>query len=89
MEVSVRYLHEAVGINSRLDALQAAVLHVKLKYLDQWTEGRRRNAERYERLFAQAQLLDRVLLPVTTPETFTCTTNTPSRCGNEMNSGIF
>ena len=34
----VRYLHEAVGINSRLDALQAAVLQVKLKYLDQWTE---------------------------------------------------
>jgi dTDP-4-amino-4,6-dideoxygalactose transaminase len=62
----VRYLHETVGINSRLDALQAAILHVKLKYLDQWTEGRRRNAERYQRLFAQAQLLDRVLLPVTT-----------------------
>jgi dTDP-4-amino-4,6-dideoxygalactose transaminase len=66
----VRYLHETVGINSRLDALQAAVLHVKLKYLDQWTEGRRRNAERYQRLFAQAQLLDRVLLPVTTPGNF-------------------
>jgi dTDP-4-amino-4,6-dideoxygalactose transaminase len=63
----VRYLHEAVGINSRLDALQAAVLHVKLKHLDEWTEGRRRNAERYQRLFAQAQLLDRVLLPVSVP----------------------
>lgn len=63
----VRYLHEAVGINSRLDALQAAVLHVKLKYLDQWTEGRRRNADRYQRLFTQAQLLDRVVLPVTKP----------------------
>jgi dTDP-4-amino-4,6-dideoxygalactose transaminase len=66
----VRYLHEAVGINSRLDALQAAVLHVKLKYLDQWTEGRRRNAERYQRLFTQTQLLDRVLLPVTTSGNF-------------------
>ena len=66
----VRYLHEVVGIHSRLDALQAAVLHVKLKYLDQWTEGRRRNAERYQRLFAQAQLLDRVLLPVTTSGNF-------------------
>jgi dTDP-4-amino-4,6-dideoxygalactose transaminase len=66
----VRYLHEAVGINSRLDALQAAVLHVKLKYLDQWTEGRRRNAERYQRLFTEAQLLDRVLLPVTKPGNF-------------------
>ena len=48
----VRYLHEVVGINSRLDALQAAVLQIKLKYLDQWTEGRRRNAERYRQLFA-------------------------------------
>jgi len=61
----VRYLHEAIGMNSRLDALQAAVLHIKLKYLDQWTEGRRRNAERYQRLFTQAKLLDCVTLPVT------------------------
>jgi len=66
----VRYLHEAVGINSRLDALQAAVLHVKLRYLDQWTEGRRRNAARYQQLFTEAQLLDRVLLPVTIPGNF-------------------
>lgn len=66
----VRYLHEAVGINSRLDALQAAILHVKLKYLDQWTEGRRRNAERYQRLFTHANLLDRVLLPETTSGNF-------------------
>ena len=49
----VRYLHDAIGINSRLDALQAAVLQIKLKYLDQWTEGRRRNAEQYQQLFAQ------------------------------------
>ncbi|HEX9154910.1 MAG TPA: DegT/DnrJ/EryC1/StrS family aminotransferase, partial [Nitrospira sp.] len=58
------------GINSRLDALQAAILHVKLKYLDQWTEGRRRNAERYQQLFAQANLLDRVTLPLTAPGNF-------------------
>lgn len=63
----VRYLHEAIGINSRLDALQAAVLQVKLKYLDQWTEGRRRNAERYQRLFADAKHTDRVTLPPTAP----------------------
>lgn len=61
----VRYLHEAIGINSRLDALQAAVLQVKLKYLDRWAEGRRRNAATYERLFRQAALLDRVTLPAT------------------------
>jgi dTDP-4-amino-4,6-dideoxygalactose transaminase len=61
----VRYLHEAVGINSRLDTLQAAVLHIKLKYLDQWAEGRRRNAERYRQLFAQTKPPECVGLPPT------------------------
>jgi dTDP-4-amino-4,6-dideoxygalactose transaminase len=59
----VRYMHEAIGINSRLDAIQAAVLLVKLKYLDQWAEARRRNAVRYGQLFAAADLLERVILP--------------------------
>lgn len=59
----VRYVHEAIGINSRLDALQAAVLAVKLKYLDQWAEGRRRNADKYAALFAETKLLDQVTLP--------------------------
>lgn len=62
-----RYVHEMIGINSRLDALQAAVLCVKLRYLDQWTEGRRRNALRYEWLFENKKLLDRVVLPKTDP----------------------
>lgn len=66
----VRYLHEAIGINSRLDALQAVVLHIKLKYLDQWAEGRRRNAAEYEQLFKQAGLDDRVTLPATQPGNF-------------------
>jgi len=66
----VRYLHEAIGINSRLDALQAAVLQIKLKYLDQWTEGRRRNAERYQQLFARTKHTDRVALPPTVPGNF-------------------
>ena len=61
----VRYLHEAIGINSRLDALQAAVLQIKLKYLDQWNEGRRRNAERYQQLFAKTKHADCVVLPPT------------------------
>ena len=60
----VRYVHEAIGINSRLDALQAAVLLVKLKRLDEWAEGRRRNAARYVQLFTEAKLTDRIALPV-------------------------
>jgi len=66
----VRYVHEAIGINSRLDALQAAVLLVKLQRLDHWAEGRRRNAARYQQLFTDAQLADHVTLPVTHPQNF-------------------
>ncbi|MBI4401224.1 MAG: DegT/DnrJ/EryC1/StrS family aminotransferase [Nitrospirae bacterium] len=61
----VKYVHEQVGINSRLDALQAAVLRVKLNYLDRWSEGRRKNAAKYEQLFKDAKLLDRATLPKT------------------------
>lgn len=47
---SDKYRHEYAGVNSRLDALQAAVLRVKLKRLDEWTRGRQRNAHLYCRL---------------------------------------
>lgn len=57
------YYHEEVGLNSRLDALQAAVLRVKLKALDSWTEGRQQNAHKYAQLFAHYNLLDQVALP--------------------------
>ena len=49
-----RYVHEFVGWNSRLDALQAAVLSVKLRHLDEWTAARQVNAALYTRLFAEA-----------------------------------
>jgi dTDP-4-amino-4,6-dideoxygalactose transaminase len=51
-----KYHHQVIGINSRLDALQAAVLSVKLKYLNRWTEARRENAERYRVLFGESSL---------------------------------
>src|SRR5262249_43042104 len=51
-----KYFHQWIGINSRLDALQAAVLRVKLRYLDSWTAGRQSHAERYRSAFAKFSL---------------------------------
>lgn len=59
-----KYHHQEVGINSRLDALQAAVLAAKLPHLDAWTEARRRNAQRYTRWFDECGLRDYVQTPV-------------------------
>lgn len=62
-----RYYHQAVGINSRLDSFQAAVLNVKLPHLDRWTAMRQANARRYTELFTEAGL-ERVLgLPACAP----------------------
>ena len=47
-----RYFYKVMGGNSRLDAIQGAVLSVKLRYLDEWNEKRRRNAALYDRIFA-------------------------------------
>jgi dTDP-4-amino-4,6-dideoxygalactose transaminase len=51
-----RYIHEELGWNSRLDALQAAILRVKLKYVERWNEARRQRAMKYDQLFAAAGL---------------------------------
>ena len=59
-----KYYHKVVGGNFRLDALQAAIVAVKLAFLDEWTAGRQQNAARYCNLFSQAGLADRVQLPL-------------------------
>jgi dTDP-4-amino-4,6-dideoxygalactose transaminase len=51
-----RYVHEELGWNSRLDAIQAAILRVKLKYVEGWNEARRQRAATYDRLFREAGL---------------------------------
>ncbi len=58
------YVHRYIGINGRLDALQAAVLLVKLPHLDAWAAGRQKNAALYEKLFAEAGLLECITPPV-------------------------
>jgi dTDP-4-amino-4,6-dideoxygalactose transaminase len=59
-----QYYHAVVGGNFRLDALQAAVLRVKLPHVAGWIQGRRANAARYLKLFVEAGLTDLVGLPV-------------------------
>src|SRR6266481_2803997 len=62
-----KYFHALIGGNFRIDELQAAVLRVKLKYLDGWTSGRRRNAAYYDRAFSAADLGGRVITPQAAP----------------------
>jgi dTDP-4-amino-4,6-dideoxygalactose transaminase len=64
---SSQYHHAEVGLNSRLDALQAAVLRVKLTRLERWTAARQQNAARYADLFDAYNLQDLIELPTTLP----------------------
>ena len=59
-----RYYHEAIGVNSRLDAIQAAILQVKLPHLDRWNQHRAAVASRYHQLLAN---IPNVIVPQPTP----------------------
>ena len=65
---SGQYQHSEIGLNSRLDALQAAVLRVKLRHLNKWSDGRRQNAATYSELLRYYQLVDAVEPPATAPD---------------------
>lgn len=69
-----RYYHQEVGINSRLDAIQAAVLNAKMKHLSDYSENRKRNASRYRRMIVESGLAGMVSAPSTLP-----------RCGHVWN----
>ncbi|MDR1134236.1 MAG: DegT/DnrJ/EryC1/StrS family aminotransferase [Synergistaceae bacterium] len=60
------YLHDEIGINSRMDAIQAAILRVRLRHIETWTEERRDAARRYNLLFAEHDLYGHVTPPAVT-----------------------
>ena len=67
-----RYYHQVVGINSRLDTFQAAVLRIKLRHLEEAVESRSQIAARYNRMFADQNLVadDQIGLPYVDPNAF-------------------
>ena len=58
-----RYYHKWVGLNSRLDGFQGAILRVKLPHLDSWSDARKANADYYRQLFTDAGLTEQITLP--------------------------
>lgn len=61
-----RYYHDRVGVNSRLDSMQAAILDIKLRHLDRYNASRRAAADRYDEAFAE---IDSLITPVRLPHT--------------------
>jgi len=62
-----KYVHRYVGGNFRIDALQAAILQIKLRHLETWTKGRQSNAAAYDRLFAGSGACGKVVTPKSLP----------------------
>lgn len=60
-----RYYHSEIGINSRLDSMQAAVLNVKIQHLNEYSSGRQQNAARYHELFTRSGIDSSLTLPTT------------------------
>ena len=58
-----KYYHKYIGGNFRLDALQAAILSIKLPLLDSWSEARQANASEYYDLFANSSIADKIVVP--------------------------
>jgi dTDP-4-amino-4,6-dideoxygalactose transaminase len=65
-----KYYHDILGTNSRLDALQAAVLRVKLPHLDSWAAGRQNRADRYRKFIEEKELASFVTYPAHPPAKF-------------------
>ncbi|MDQ1639496.1 MAG: hypothetical protein QOF62_2835 [Pyrinomonadaceae bacterium] len=65
---ATEYQHDEVGLNSRLDAIQAAILSVKLKHLDEWSDARRSKAAIYDELLSEAALDGKFVLPYVRPQ---------------------